>query len=93
MALELMLLRVVRITTVIMGIMLTWLAYKGHRNKNSRGLLFLSIGFLIITAGTVVEGILFEFLHYDILVVHLVESVIVALGFLSFIYAVYGVPD
>jgi len=93
MALELLLLRVVKIITVIMGAMLAWLAFKGYRRKNSKGLLFLSFGFAVVTLGSLVEGFFFEFLQYDILIVHLVDSVIVALAFLLFIYAVYGVAE
>ncbi|MBI2184952.1 MAG: hypothetical protein HYU39_08350 [Thaumarchaeota archaeon] len=93
MAYEILFLEITKILTVIMGGILTWLSYKGHKHKNSTGLLFLAIGFATITIGSLVEGVLFEFFHYDILTVHLFESIIVVLGLLSLIYAVYGVAD
>ena len=93
MSLELDLLRLVRIVTVILATILTYLAYRAHRQRNSKSLLFLSIGFGIIGIGTAIEGIFFEFLGYGILTVHLTESVIVMLALLFMVYSIYGVRD
>ena len=93
MALELDLLRIVRIVTFIVALILTWLAFKGNRKHKNKGLLFFSIGFGIICVDTVVEGILFEFFSYSILTVHLIESTVVAVGLLFLVYAIYGVAD
>ena len=93
MALELDLLRIVRIVTVILALLLSWLAIKGYRKNKNKGLPFISIGFGIVGAGTAAEGILFEFFNYSILTVHLVESTVIAVGLLFLVYAIYGVTE
>ena len=93
MVLELDLLRIVRIVTVVLALLLSWLAVNGYRKNKGKGLLFISIGFGIVSAGTAAEGILFEFFNYSILTVHLIESTVVALGLLFLVYAIYGAAD
>ena len=55
-------------------------------------MLFLAIGFGLITAGSVAAGVLFEFLGYDIYAVSVTESVVQLLGFGMIIYSIYGRP-
>ncbi len=93
MSLELDLLRIVRVAIVILAAILAYLAYRAHHRRNNKGLLFLSIGFAIISVGAAIEGILFEFFTYSILTVHLIESVIVLFALLFMVYSIYGVRD
>ncbi len=93
MSLELDLLRIVRIVTVILAATLAYLAYRAHHRKKSNSLLFLSIGFAIIGIGTAIEGVLFEFFTYDILTVHLIESLVVVGALLFMVYSIYGARD
>ena len=93
MGLELELLRIVRIVIVILAFLLTWLAYKGSRRKKSKGLLFMSFGFVTIGLSAILEGVLYEFFSYDIFSVHLLESIVVALGLLLLVYSVYGTTE
>jgi hypothetical protein len=53
-------------------------------------MLLLSAGFTLITVGVVVEGLLFEFLNFDLFEAHTVESILVALGFGTILYSIYG---
>ncbi len=53
-------------------------------------MLILGIGFGIITASAVMEGILFEFFGFSLLDTHLIESLGIALGFSVIIYSIFG---
>ena len=90
---ELFLLQIVKISIVIMGSILTWLSLKGYTRTKKKGHLFLAMGFAFLTAGSGIEGILFEILHFELLDSALIEAILVAIGFLTFIYAVYGDTD
>ncbi len=80
----------VRLLIVALGAIVVYLAFRSHRQNRSIAMLFLSIGFTLITVGAVIEGVLFEFLGIDIFAAHTVESTLVALGFTAIIYSIYG---
>ena len=80
----------VRLIVVLLGALIVYLALKSYRKNNSSAMLFLGIGFGIITASAVVEGILFEFFGFSLLDTHLIESLGLALGFSVIIYSIFG---
>lgn len=53
-----------------------------YRRTKTRYMRDASIGFGIITLGVFIEGVLFRFLGLDLVSVHIIESVAVALGFI-----------
>lgn len=80
----------VRLLIVALGTTIVYLSFKSHRQNHSNAMLLLSIGFVLITVGAVIEGVLFEFLAFDIFRAHTVESVLVASGLIAIVYSVYG---
>ena len=83
-------LRFLKLVIVLLGTVLVYLGLKGYRRTRSKDMIFLSIGFALITAGSVAAGILFEFLGFELVDVSIVEAVMVIVGFGSLIYSVYG---
>ena len=55
-------------------------------------MLFLAIGFALITAGSVAAGVLFEFLRFGLLEVSIAEAAVQLVGFGLIIYSIYGRP-
>ena len=53
-------------------------------------MIFLTLGFALITACSVAAGVLFEFLGFQLVDVDIVESASVIIGFASLIYSIYG---
>ena len=51
---------------------------------------FLAIGFSIITAGSVIAGLSFEFLGFSLRQVNIVESSMILIGFIMLLYSIYG---
>ncbi len=93
MALDLLLiLRIVKILLVLLGGVVVWLSGRAWRRNQSSAMLFLAVGFALITAGSVVAGVLFEFLGYGLVEVSITESVVQLLGFGMIIYSIYGRP-
>ncbi len=54
-------------------------------------MLFLSIGFGIITVGSILAGLSFEFLGFTLLQVNIVESLMILVGFIMVMYSIYGI--
>ncbi len=83
-------LRVFKLIIVILGTVLVYLALRGYRRNRTKDMIFLALGFALITAGSVAAGVLFEFLGFQLVDVEIVESVMVILGFTSLIYSIFG---
>ncbi len=83
-------LRALKLIIVILGTVLAYLGIKGYVRTRHKGMIFLSLGFGLTTAGSVAAGVLFEFLGYPFIDVSIVESIMVVVGFGTLIYSIYG---
>ena len=88
---ELLLLRALKSLIGILGLLLAYLSLKAYRKSKSNNMLFLSIGFGIITVGSILAGLSFEFLGFSLLQVNIVESLIILIGFIMIMYSIYGI--
>jgi hypothetical protein len=78
---------------LVLGVFIVYLAYTGFRRNRSRPLLFVTIGFALITGGTVAEGILYVLLGSQLLAAITAGTAITVLGFAVIIYSIYVVKD
>jgi hypothetical protein len=90
MMLEIDILRAVKITIVLLGLVLVYLAAKSYRQNGKTEMAFLSAGFAFIAVGSVAAGLLFEFIGLTLTQVSIVEGIMIVMGFLLIIYAIYG---
>lgn len=82
---------VIKLVALVLGIFIVYLAYKGYRRNNSKPLLYAAFGFALITAATIVEGILYVIIGSDLLVALFISTIITVMGFVAIIYSVYSV--
>ena len=87
---DIFMLRVLKLIIVLLGSILVYLGAKGYRKNRTNDMIFLTVGFALITAGSVAAGVLFEFLGFQLIEVEIVESIMVILGFASLIYSIFG---
>ena len=59
-----LILRGLKLIIVVLGTILLYLGIKGYLRTRHKGMVFLSLGFGLITAGSFAAGVLFEFLGY-----------------------------
>jgi len=79
-----------KVVALILGAFIVFLAYKGYKRNSSKPLLYVAIGFALITAGTVAEGILYVILGSELLSAMATGTAIMVLGFVVIIYSIYS---
>ncbi len=87
------LLRVFQAAIVVLGAIVVYFSGKGYRRTSNKSLLLLALGFVFVTAGAVVAGILFELLNSDIYVVETVQAASQTVGFILIVYSIIGRKD
>lgn len=75
-------LAVFRLLVLSLAILVTYHSVTAYRRTRADYMRDASIGFGIISLGVFVEGVLFEFGGLGLALVHIIESIIVAFGFL-----------
>ena len=82
--------RIVQACIAVAGVVVVYYAYRGFSKTGSRSLFFLAIGFVFVTIGSVMAGLLFELLNFDLTSVITIESTSELVGFLFIIYSIIG---
>ena len=76
--------------TLVLGGLITFLAYKAYRRTRSRSLGALALGFGIVTLGSLLAGIADQVLSADFRTGLLLESALIAIGFAVIVYSLYA---
>ena len=79
-----------KIIALILGTFIVYLAYKGYKRNTSKPLLYVALGFALITAGTIAEGILYVLLGSELLSSMATGTTVMVLGFVVIIYSIYA---
>jgi hypothetical protein len=79
-----------RLIALFLGAFIVYLAYRGYKRNVSKPLLYVALGFACITAGTLLEGLMFVILGSDILAAITTEGVLTVIGFVAIIYSIYA---
>ena len=82
-------LAVVKTLVLVVGGVITYVAFQAFRRTRQRALGMLAAGFGIVTLGFVLAGILHEILDVPLEVGVLLESILVLVGFSIIAYSLY----
>ena len=83
-------LRILQIVIVLLGGIITYLGFVSYRKRANRGMLFMSIGFALISVGSSVAGFLFEFVGFTLLEAVVISAFANCIGFALLVYSIYG---
>lgn len=81
---------VVKIAALVLGGVVSLLAYRAYQRTQIEGLQYFAIGLLVITIGTFLVGVFHHLLGVPSVQGMVLESLIVCAGFLVMIYGLYG---
>jgi hypothetical protein len=80
-----------KIIALILGAFIVYLAYRGYKRNSSKPLLYVAFGFALITAGTIIEGMLYVMVGSELLTAIATGTTVMVLGFVVIIYSIYSV--
>jgi predicted permease len=80
----------VNAVVLVLGGLITHLAYRVYRRSGSREFRLFTVGFALLTLGFLVGGGLHQLLGADLLVGVLTESVLTACGLAALVYSLYA---
>jgi hypothetical protein len=81
---------IAKLITVGLGLLIAYQAYRGYSVHGSEPMLYVAIGFLFISIGAVIEGVLFDVVGLSIFLAGTIQTAIVAIGMLVVLYSLYG---
>lgn len=80
---------VLKTVTVVLGGVITFLAYTAFRRTGSPALRSLTLGFALVTLGALLAGAVDQVVGLETEVALVVESVLTAAGFAVIVYSLY----
>lgn len=81
---------VAKLVVVALGFLIAYQAFRSYRRGSGTPMLYVAIGFVFISVGSVIEGLLFELGVVSIYQAGAIQAVIAAIGMLLILYSLYG---
>ncbi|MDG5777153.1 hypothetical protein VB773_12415 [Haloarculaceae archaeon H-GB2-1] len=81
---------IAKLVTMVLGFLIAHQAYRGYRVHGSKPMFYVAVGFVFISVGAVIEGILFEVIDLEIFIAGTVQTTIVAIGMVIILYSLHG---
>ncbi len=79
-----------KLLTMLLGLLVVVAVYRAYRRYERRSLLSLALGFLFISVGVGIEGILFDFTPLTLYQASLIHTSLMIIGMGFILYSVYG---
>lgn len=81
---------IAKIVVVVLGLLIARQSYRAYLRYESRPMLYLAVGFSIISVGAVIEAVLYEVVDLSIFYAGMIQTTIVAIGMVAVLYSLYG---
>lgn len=79
-----------KLLTMVIGLVVAYAAFRAYVRYDSRPLLFVAIGFVLISLGEGFEGLLFDFTPLSLYQASIAHSVLMVAGMVLILYSIYG---
>lgn len=83
------LLTLARVAVVLMGSTVAYFSIDGYFKLRKKPMLFMSIGFVLLSASMVIQGLVFELSLGSVFSAIYVQTVIMALGMIAVLYSLF----
>lgn len=79
-----------KVLVVVLGFLVALQAYRAYRRTESALMWYVAAGFVLVSVGGVIEGVLVEGLGVPLLTAGFAASMLIAAGLASVLYALYA---
>lgn len=79
-----------KLLTMVIGLVVAYAAYCAYTRYQSRPLAYVAAGFVLISLGEGLEGLLFDFTPFTLYQASIVHSVLMVTGMALILYSIYG---
>jgi hypothetical protein len=76
--------------TLVLGGLITYFSFKAYQRTGGEPLKYLSVGFAVVTFGTLIAGVIDQLLPYSNDIALAVQSALTAVGFAVIVYSLYS---
>jgi hypothetical protein len=73
---------IVKLTTLVLSLVVAYLAYHGYRRNGSAPMLYVAVGFVFIGVGTICEGLIYRLFGTSLQSAAIMQALIVSSGLL-----------
>ncbi len=80
---------VAKLVVVLLGLLIAYQAYRAYLRERSHRMLFVAVGFVLVSVGSVLEGVLYDVVHLSVFVSGMVQTGFLALGMTLILYSLF----
>ncbi len=80
----------IEVFSLAIALVLVLLAVRGYRRSRSHSFLLAAVGFGMLGAASLVEGVLYQFLGFTLDEAHAFRSTLTAIGLVILVYSIYS---
>lgn len=73
---------IVKLITLVLSLVVAYLAYHGYQRSESNPMLYVSVGFVFIGIGAICEGLIYRTFNTSLMSAALIQAFIVSSGML-----------
>ncbi|WP_336360303.1 DUF7521 family protein [Haladaptatus sp. ZSTT2] len=84
---------VAKLLVVLIGVLIALQGYRAYLRETNARMLFVAVGFLLLSVGSVLEGIFYDVLHFSVFLAGMIQTLFVALGMALILYSLYMTTD
>lgn len=81
---------ILKTLTLVLGGLITYYSFKAYQRTKAKALRALTLGFGIVTIGTLLAGVIDQLAGFPRMDAILVESILIVLGFAIILYSLYA---
>ena len=80
---------VAKFVVVVLGLLIAYQGYRAYLREQSHRMLFVAIGFALISVGSVLEGLLYDVVRLSVFVSGTVQTGFLAVGMALMLYSLF----
>jgi hypothetical protein len=81
---------IAKIIVVILGLLIAAQGYRAYRRSTQPELLYVACGFVLISIGSILEGVFYDIMNWSLFTAGMIQSIVVAFGLIFILYSLFA---